>query len=160
MAVEKQHPEIKANPEKSTLVIYRGTAYGAFVKIENFLDRKFIGQTWGQSYFLAEVDPGRHYIFAVSENVSCARINFEAGKVYYLLQAIYPGGSYARTGFTGSDPVSFEKDEKDLAYCTLMNGPAFPTMQDSVYQKAVSDYEKEIKKDPKRHEDTSNLKGF
>jgi hypothetical protein len=160
MVGQKQRPEIKASPDKATLVVYRGTAYGALIKIENFVDRRFIGQTWAQSYFFADVDPGRHYVFGVSENVACAKINFEAGKVYYLLQAIYPGAMIARTGFSGSDPTNFDNDVKDMAYYTLEKGPAYPTMADSVYEKAVSDFEDEMRKNPKRHEDTSNLKGF
>ena len=154
-------PEIAAPPDKAILVIYRGTSFGFAVKIDNFIDNKFVGQTQGKSYFVTEVEPGEHYVIGASENNSCAKINFEAGKVYYLLQAIYPGVMFARTGFEGSDPESFEKDLPSLSYFECcVEGKELPTMDEEDYRETVKDHEEELKKEPERHNDTNNLQGY
>lgn len=153
-------PDISADESTATLVIYRGTAFGAAVRIDNFLDNKFIGQTRGKSYFITRVDPGTHYIIGASENNACAKIDFEAGKVYYLLQAIYPGMMFARTGFVGSNPEDFEKDLPKLSYFKCCTDDELPTMDEADYQETVADHEEELKKDPDRHEDTVNIKGY
>ena len=154
-------PAIKASSDKATLVIYRGTSFGFAVKIDNFLDNKFIGQTQGKSYFITQVDPGEHYIIAASENNSCVKVTFEAGKVYYLLQAIYPGVMFARTGFEASDPESFEKDLPSLSYFECcVEGEELPVMEESDYKKTISDHEEELRTNPDRHKDTSNLQGY
>jgi len=154
-------PEIKADPDKATLVIYRGTSFGFAVKIDNFIDNKFIGQTKGKCYFITKVDPGSHYLIGASENNACAKITLEAGKVYYVLQGIYPGVMFARTGFSGKTPDDFAKDQKDLTYFSILtDAKEFPTMKEEDYKKTCADFDKEAAEDPERHKDMLNLQGF
>jgi hypothetical protein len=159
--VKKDDPmEIKADPNNAKLVIYRGTGFGFLVVLNNYLDGKFIGQTKGKSFFVTTVNPGEHYIVGSGENNACAKVNFEAGKVYYLLQAIFPGFMKARTGFIGSNPEDFEKDKPDLTYYVLKQGEKFPQINKDTYNKTIQDHEKEMKEDPERHKDTSDLQGY
>lgn len=159
--IEKDPPtEIKADPNNAKLVIYRGTAFGFAIVLNNYLDKKFIGQTKGKSFFITTVEPGEHYVVGSGENNACAKINFEAGKVYYLLQAIFPGVMKARTGFIGSDPEKFEKDRPDLAYFVMGEGEEFPEIEQDEYDETIKDHERELKEDPDRHKDTAELKGF
>ena len=66
--IEKDVPtEIKADPDNAKLVIYRGTSFGFAVKLDNYLDEKFIGQTKGKSFFITTVEPGEHYVIASGE---------------------------------------------------------------------------------------------
>lgn len=160
MIEQKTRPEIKADMENATLVIYRGTNFGFAVTIDNFVDKQFVGQTKGKSYFIAKVSPGEHYVIGASENNCCAKITFEAGKVYYLLQGIYPGVMFARTGYAGSDPESFEKDVSDLAYFVYDTGKGAPTLEEDTYKQTIADHEKESQEEPDRHKDTANLKGY
>lgn len=153
-------PEITANPQKAKLVIYRGTSFGAAVKIDNFVDKKFVGQTQGKSYFVTELEPGTHYVIGASENNACCKINCEAGKVYYLLQAIYPGVMFARTGFEGSNPESFQKDLPKLNYFECCSGDKLPSIDEDEYAETIKDMEKELAEDPERHKDTRSLVGY
>ena len=159
--IEKEAPtEIKADPANAKLVIYRGTSFGFAIKLDNYLDEKFIGQTKGKSFFITTVTPGEHYIVASGENNSCAKVNFEAGKVYYLLQAIFPGIMKARTGFIGSNPEKFEKDKADLTYFVLAEGEDYPEIDKDDYKETVNDHEKELQEDPDKHKDTAKLEGY
>lgn len=160
MLTQDTKPEIKPVGDKATLVIYRGTAFGFAVKIDNYLDKKFIGQTQGRSFFITRVDPGEHYVIADAENKACAKTNFEAGKIYYLMQGIYPGVMKARTGFSGADPEAFTKDLEDMSYGTINPEEEAPTIDEDDYSETIADYEKEIKEDPEKHKDTSNLQGY
>ena len=159
--VEKDSPtEIKADPDNAKLVIYRGTAFGFAVVLNNYLDDKFIGQTKGKSFFITTVPPGEHYVIGSGENNACAKVNFEAGKVYYLLQGIFPGMMKARTGFIGADPEKFEKDKPELTYFELAEDEEYPEIDKEMYDQTIADHEKEIKEDPEKHKDTANLKGY
>jgi hypothetical protein len=55
MLKQDQKPELKADSEKATLVIYRNISAGFAVTIDNFLDNKFIGQTKGKCYFITRL---------------------------------------------------------------------------------------------------------
>ena len=97
---------------------------------------------------------------ASGENNACAKVNFEAGKVYYLMQAIFPGFIKARTGFIGSNPEDFEKDKPDFTYFVIKQGEKSPQIDKDTYNKTIQDHEKEMKEDPERHKDTANLQGY
>ncbi len=159
--LESEPPgEIKPQDGKAALVIYRGTSYGAAMRIDNYLDGTFIGQTKGKSYFITPVDPGEHIVLADAENNACAKITFEEGKTYYLLQAIYPGIMAARTGFSASNPDKFADDYKSLDYYECCTEGELPVIDPEDYAETVADHEKELEEDPGRHEDTSNLQGY
>lgn len=152
--------EIRPVEGKATLVIYRGTSFGYAVKIDNFLNEKFIGQTKGKSYFITEVDPGEYYLIGAAENNSCAKLRLQSGKVYYVLQGIYPGVMFARTGFSGSNPEDFEKDLAGLSYYECCTDNDLPTIDPDDYKETVADFERDMVEDPSRHADTYNLMGY
>ena len=95
--VQRERPRLGTRPESATLVLIRPTSYGWGVTIDNFLDGKLIGRTRGKSYFVAQIAPGTHYLMARAENISVARLAFEAGKIYFVHEAILPGFWKART---------------------------------------------------------------
>jgi hypothetical protein len=160
MLKQETRPEIKPSDTKAKLVIVRGTSFGFAVKIDNFLDGKFIGQTKGKSYFITEVDPGTHYIIGAAENNSCARLNFEAGKIYYLLQAIYPGIMFARTGFIAQKPEEADKDIAECKYLIIDPAKKAEDMKKADYDKTAADFDREAKEDPGRHKDVLEYKGY
>jgi hypothetical protein len=153
-------PEIKPVPDKATLVIYRSTNYGFAVTIDNFIDGKFIGQTKGQSFFITRVEPGRHYVVAASENNSCARFDFEAGKVYYLLQAIFPGIMFARTGFIAKSASDAHQEMEPCGFYEVDPQAKVDDMKQDTYNQTVADFEKEVKEEPSRHQDVLEYKGY
>jgi len=161
MVVKEKPPEtISPATNKATLVVYRGTSLGFGISVDNFLDKKFIGQTRGKSFFISTVDPGEKYLVASAENKATAKIKLEAGKVYYLLQAMYPGFMTARTGLIGSNEIDFKKDFLDLKYYECCKKGKLPNLDANSYNDLVAEYDKESIEDPDRHKDTYNLKGF
>ncbi len=169
MLKNESRPEIKADPHKATIVIYRATPFNSSVTIDNFIDNTFIGQTQGKSYFITKVNPGSHYLVGASENNACAKITVEAGKVYYILQEVFQGvlqemfigARIARTGFSGKTPDDFAKDQKDLTYFSILaDAIEFPTMKEVEYEETCADFDKEAAEDPERHKDMVNLQGF
>jgi hypothetical protein len=153
-------PEIKPDPSKATLVIYRMTSYGFIEEIHNYLDKAYIGTTKGKCYFATMVEPGTHYLIGDAENKACAKINFEANKVYYLCQSIFMGVWSARTGFMGGTLKEFEEQKPEMDCLIINTGEKAPALDENDFKETVADYEKEDKEDPKRHEDTNNLPGY
>ncbi len=160
MLKQDAKPEIKPSQTMAKLVIIRTTSFGFAVKIDNFVDGKFIGQTQGKSYFITEIEPGTHYIIGASENNACARLSFEAGKIYYLMQAIYPGVMFARTGFGTMTPEEADKEIKEAKYFIIDPAKKGKDMDAESYRKTCADFDKEAKEDPDRHKDVLNYKGY
>jgi hypothetical protein len=155
-------PIIAPKTEKAVLVIVRTTSFGGAVTIENYLDRHMIGQTKGKSYFITDVNPGQHYIMSHAENWVVARITFEAGRIYFLDQGIYPGIWMARTGFS---PMTAEEGMKQINesgcdYRVLNAQDPGEDMSETDYDEAKSDFEKEVKEDPARHKNTLEYRGY
>ena len=67
VAVYYQNDRHRLHLNNAKLVIYRGTSFGFAVKLDNYLDEKFIGQTKGKSFFITTVEPGEHYVIASGE---------------------------------------------------------------------------------------------
>ncbi len=153
-------PVIAPDPSKATLVIYRSTSFGFIKEIHNYVDKAYVGTTKGKCYFATKVDPGTHYVIADAENKACAKINFEANKVYYLNQLIFMGVMSARTGFAGSNPQDFEAQKNEMDYEILNPEEKGPSLDEKDFNQTVADFEKEDKEDPNKHKDTDNLKGY
>jgi hypothetical protein len=144
------------------LVIVRTTSLGWAITIDNYIDGKMIGQTRGTSYFITEVNPGSHFVMAKAENVAAARINFEAGRVYFLDQSIYPGFWTMRTGYstmTKEDALK-QVNESGCDYRVYDTKNPGPDMDAKDYNETKADFEKEVKEDPKRHKDILEYKGY
>jgi hypothetical protein len=155
-------PSLAAKSDKAVLVIVRTTSWGGGLVIDNYLDGKMIGQTRGKSFFIADVKPGEHFVMARAENVAAARINFEAGRIYFLDQSIYPGFWMARTGFS---PMTAEEGKKQISesgcdYRVYDTNNPGPDMEAKDYNETKADFEKEVKEDPKRHKNILEYKGF
>jgi hypothetical protein len=110
-AEEKISPIAKS--DKAVLVIMRTTSFGYAAVLNNYLDGKIIGQTKGKCYFFTDVEPGEHTLIGKGENSRLHKINFEAGKVYYLQQAIYMGAWSARTEYDIMTPETFEEQKPE-----------------------------------------------
>lgn len=157
MLKQSAKPEIKPAADKATVVVYRMSSVSFAVVVDNYIDKKLIGQTKGKSYFIAQVDPGTHYIIALSDNKTSAKINLEAGKVYYILQGMAFGGTF----FSGTNPDEFNKQLPELDYLSFDPAkPAAPALSDEIYNEKVKDYNEESAKDPERFKDMNNLTGY
>ncbi|HUI94012.1 MAG TPA: hypothetical protein VLX68_17370 [Chitinivibrionales bacterium] len=154
-------PDMHANASKAALVIYRSTSFGPRMPVHNFIDGKYIGTTVGKCFFISKVDPGSRYVVGDAENKACAKINFEAGKVYYLQQILYFGFKSARTGYSGSNPKDFEDQLKEgMDYIAINPAEKAPMLNEGDYKQTIADFEREDKEDPSKHKDTDSLQGY
>jgi hypothetical protein len=156
-------PEIKADPDKATIVIYRHLSIGGAIVFNTYLDNKLIGQTKWKSYFVTTTEPGEHVLITSAENNSCAKITLEAGKVYYITTIPTIGVMKARVITSASDPMQFEEQKKELTYYQISVKDADQedlSLDKETYDETVADYEKELKDKPDRHKDMINLKGY
>ncbi len=161
MIEQDVRPTLATKPDKAVLVIVRTTSLGWGLTFDNYIDGKMIGQTRGKSFFITEVQPGTHFVMAKAENVAAAKINFEAGRIYFLDQGIYPGFWTMRTGFS---PMAAEEAKKQLGesgiqYRTYNASNPGPDMDSKDYEETKADFEKEVKGDPKRHKNILEYRG-
>jgi hypothetical protein len=150
---------VKPEDGKSALVVARTTSYGKPLEFNTYIEKKMIGVTKGKTYFVkTDVDPGVSYVISKAENLEPVKINFEPGRVYYLLQIPRIGVWSARTSvmvLTPEDLQSTMDDEcKPLTYETNHPGD---DLSDDDYRKAVNDYEREVKEG--RHKDYEGYRG-
>lgn len=156
---------IKPDKGKAALVVARTYKNAATGELETFLDKKMIGNTKGQSYFVMyNVAPGIHYVIMRPQpQVSpgkrytmTLKTNFLPDRVYYIYEVqhlnagssgtpyIYPN-SYSRTeAFVTPEELStiFDDECKRVVYDTANPGD---DMSDSEYRDAVNDYEQQVK---------------
>jgi len=152
-------PTIAPKAGNAVLVIARTTSMAFGVTIENFLDKKLIGQTKGKSYFITDVAPGQHYVMGHAENWSAAKVNFEAGKIYFLNQDIRMGVWMARTGFTplSANDAAQQLNEGGMEYRVYDSKNPGEDMPDKDFSDAKADYDKEVKEG--EHKDIESYKG-
>jgi hypothetical protein len=151
-------PPFAIKPDKAVLVIARTSSVGFLLTVENYIDGKMIGQTKGKSYFVAEVAPGQHYVIAHGENWAAAKMQFDAGRIYFLNQSIV-------FGFPGFSPMTAEealvqtREEgcEYRVYNTQMPGEDLSAKE---LKEAKERYDQETKEDPGRHKDTLEYRGY
>jgi hypothetical protein len=115
MVAREDSPAFAPKPDKALLVIIRTATFNGDEIFNNYLDGRMIGQTRGRTAFLTDVAPGRHYVTSRAENVDTIRLNFEAGRIYFLLQGIYPGWT-ATSRFTSLTIEEFKKEASEAEF--------------------------------------------
>ena len=82
---------------KSAIYVYRNESFGGAIPMTVMLNRKAIGQTGPQTYYLFEVEPGQHEIGSLAENQSFLMLTTVADKAYYVWQEVKMGMWKARS---------------------------------------------------------------
>lgn len=83
-------------PDKALVYVVRPANVGFAIKFWAFADDKFLGVTKGNNYTYAFVEPGERIFWSKAENVNAIKMNFQAGKTYYIQQRVRMGGIKAR----------------------------------------------------------------
>lgn len=101
-------------PSKGKAAIYfvRPTSFGAMIGFKYFHQDKFFAKVAGKNYLRYEVDPGKHLLWASSENKEFMTAEVEAGKTYMVLVDVIMGFGSARVGFRPLD-INTQKEEFD-----------------------------------------------
>ncbi|KMY66144.1 hypothetical protein AAU61_19230 [Desulfocarbo indianensis] len=85
------------NKDKSSIYLYRNESFGGAIPVTVSLDGKVAGQTGPMTYFMWQVDPGKHDIQSMAENNVNLSLEAEAGQIYFVWQEIKMGVFMART---------------------------------------------------------------
>lgn len=76
---------------KANIYVYRNENLGGAIKLTLLLDGKLVGDTAAKTYYLMEVDPGRHTLLSKAENDSALELMTEAGRNYFVWQEVKMG---------------------------------------------------------------------
>jgi hypothetical protein len=130
----KQKDSITKNlaplPGKALVYIVRPTIVGFAVPMRLDCDSFQVGWISAKTYLYTMLDPGEHVFIALSENESRLKVNFEAGKIYYMEQEVRMGILYARTKLK---LLNEEAGRKELGRCSISGHnryPEFPLSKD------------------------------
>ncbi len=152
---------VKPNPGKAALVVARTTMAGGAINFFNYLGKKFIGVTRGNSCFIkTDIEPGLQYLIARTESLETGKLQFEADKVYYIQESPRLGIWVARVTLSPVTPEHLLSEIGDGGcnfYEIDKNDPA-EDLTDHEYQEAVTDYEREIIED--YHKEFTVYQGF
>lgn len=160
MLKPEQAPPLTPAPDSALLVIVRDAWVGSAIVFWNYVDGKLIGETQGKTYIVAKVDPGPHYVVAATENTGVAHFDFQAGKRYFLKQGIAMGVWRART--SGFLPMTAQEAQEAIKGCTYLEldpKVAGPAMEAALYQKAIDEYNADIKANPEGYKELLGYKG-
>jgi uncharacterized protein DUF2846 len=159
MVAKDPRPALTARSDRAVLVIVRTSiAYGGY-GINNYLDGKLIGQTQGKSYFMTDVKPGTHYLMSRADNIDTARLKFEAGRIYFLQQGIYPGWD-ATARFSPMTPDDAKLEIQEASYLVYDRQKPGGDLPGKDYDKAKDDFDKENLEDPTQHKDILDYRGY
>jgi hypothetical protein len=160
MIAPERKPDLKAHPDKATLVVIRDTSFGFAIVFWHYLDANFIGETKGKTYFITHVNPGPHYVSVSTENTAVAHFDFKPGKIYYLREGILMGMWRARTsGFWPLSPQEAAQAMNDCTYWEYDPNKKGEDIDVKLYQQAITDYQAELKQNPEGYKAQLNYDG-
>jgi hypothetical protein len=151
-------PPLAVKPGKAVLVIMRTGSFYGDTDIKNYLDGKYIGGTKDNCYFTTDVRTGPHYVTADGGNKDTVRMNFEAGRIYFLRQGVAPG---VFRSFTQYFPMTLQEalhEAQAIDYVVYDSRGNDLSQKD--YEQEKKDFDEEAKKDPSHRRDVAQYKGF
>lgn len=98
--------QFQSSPDKAKLYVYRNEVIGSAIKMDVSVDNQKLGATVAKTYFMTDVEPGRHTIKGEAENDSVLTLDMLAGKIYYVWQEVKMGVLYARNKLQSVDEAT------------------------------------------------------
>lgn len=159
MRTATQKPDLKSGND-AMLVVVRNTSLGTAFAVQNYLDKKLIGETEGKTYFIARVSPGMHYVISECENITAIRMNFKPGKVYYLHQDMWMGMWKPRSGYTALNPKEAKEAIAKCEFWELDKTKPAKDLDPVKYEQGLKDYQTGLKNDPKGYTQFIEYPGY
>jgi len=151
---------LAVKPGKAVLVIMRTGSFYGDSDIKNYLDGKYIGGNKDNCYFMTDVKPGAHYVTADGGNKDTVRMNFEAGRIYFLRQGVVPG---IFRSFTRYFPMTLQEalhEAQEIDYVVYDTQHPGKDLSQEDFEKEKKDFNEEVKKDPSHRRDVAQYTGF
>lgn len=162
MITKSNKPEFEAKSGKALLVIVRTMSIFGSVPVENYLDGKLIGITRGKSYFITDVNPGKHYLMARADNMVTTRVDFEPEKIYFLQQSIIPGGIFTMTAFyvfTYEEAMK-QMNESGSRFLVYDPGDSDTYLSEKDFKEAKEEFDQEVSEENERHKEILEYRGY
>ena len=116
---DKQAKSYATSPTKANLYIYRNESMGGAIRMTVSVNNKVLGQSGPKTYFLVQVDPGKHEISSLTENTSTLVVDAQAGRNYFIWQEVKMGAFSARSQLQIVDEAT---GRKGVDECTRAQG--------------------------------------
>jgi hypothetical protein len=149
---QDQFPDFKAPADKALCVVIRPAGmFGDLAKI--YCDGKIEGGTFGNNVMSFEVSPGPHLVLSKIRTISKVKFNFQAGKVYYILQAAFPvpfvGTSTSLVPMPGAEATAKLEQEKGKCKYSQYNVKSQePDLDKKDVDDEMKDYDEWAQKNP------------
>lgn len=116
---DKQAKSYATSPTKANLYIYRNESMGGAIKMTVSVNGRVLGQSGPKTYFLVQVDPGKHEVSSLTENTSTLTVDAQPGKNYFIWQEVKMGAFSARSQLQLVDEAT---GRKGVDECTRAQG--------------------------------------
>ncbi len=97
LEADRQAKEFVVASDKSNIYLYRNEMFGGAIAMPVSLDGQMAGRTGPKTFYLWEVEPGRHEVVSHTENEARLRLVTEPGKNYFIWQEVKMGMWTARS---------------------------------------------------------------
>jgi hypothetical protein len=94
-----------------------------------------------------------------AENIDTVRLRFEAGRIYFLQQGIYPGWN-AAARFSPMTPDEAKQEIREASYLVYDMRKPGSDLPEKDYDRAKDDFEKENSEDPTQHKEVLDYRGY
>ena len=161
---QDQFPDFKAPADKALCVVIRPSGmFGDLAKI--YCDGTIEGGTNGNNVMSFEVTPGPHLVISKIRSKAKVKLNFQAGKVYYILQAAYPvpfvGTSTSLSPMPGAEATAKLDQEKGKCKYAQYNVKAQePNLDKKDVDELTKDYDEWAAKNPDKAKAESEYPGY
>ncbi|MBN1309601.1 MAG: hypothetical protein JXA18_16900 [Chitinispirillaceae bacterium] len=161
---EETIPDFKAPSDKALCVVIRPMGiYGQYAPL--WLDTKCVGGTIGNTITSFEVDPGSHLVMTKINLMSKTKLNFQSGRIYYVLMAAYPipmvGTGTSLTPMPGSEATAKIEEEQGKIKFTKLN-PEYEhkDLDADDLKEELDDYAEWEKKEPEKARAEAEYPGY
>jgi len=165
---EENIPDWKAPADKALLVVCRPSKLYSGKPGLLYHKGKYLGALQGGDVTSFEMEPGEHLIVAKADSKGLIKFNYRAGKVYYVVMAIYPIPNPLTTIIAvslspqpGDEAAAFYEEKKGkLKFARPNPNREMEDMEEDDWNDEVKDYGKWAADHPEDAAKESNYPGY
>jgi hypothetical protein len=161
---DKNIPNFTAPADKALCVVIRQSSFGGkYAPL--WLDAKLVSGTSGATITSFEVPPGPHLVITKINIKTKTKLNFQAGKIYYLQQAVWPvpfvGLMTGLTQMPQSEAAPLiEKERGSIRYSRINPDNGDKDLSNEDFQDETKDYDKWAQKEPAKAKAEADYPGY
>jgi len=151
---EETIPNFSAPADKALCVVIRTSGMNS-PDSPIWIDGKLVSGTARNTITSFKVDPGEHLVLTKFNIMSKCKLNFKAGKVYYILQTVYPVPMLGMMTSLVPLPCNeaaevLEKEKDDLKFTKINPEGSFEDLPQNIVNKAQKDWKEWAEDEPEK----------